>query len=163
MPFTGAKEAHHVFHHADAHVEEFALPGSIVVGHCGFQQMAGVVVLVHGHIRPAFVQASQGVIGVDVPVFLLGGGNFVDPLVALGFQFGIGFGFEGISHGFQGFEYVRVVVKNAFKFAIASTRYPFKIADAARFDLGLFNTNRDGYTGHFVHARLPKCVGNLYS
>jgi hypothetical protein len=123
----------HVVGQPHGHLQQFALAGGVVVGYGRFHQMTGAIVLVLFHVGPALVEAHQAIIGVQVAVGFLGGGDLVDPLVGLLFQGGIRVVLKRVGNGLQGFVHVGVVVVNAFVFLALLSGHLFEIADAGRF------------------------------
>ena len=53
-------------------------------------------------------------------------------------------GLEGVSNGFERFEDVGVVVENALEFPFLEAGRDFEVLDTGRFDLRLFDTDRNG-------------------
>ena len=136
----------------------FAFTGSVEVGYGCLDEVAAVVVFVHAHVGPALVHAGEGVVGVDIAIRALGGGDFFDPLVGFLFQFGTGVVVEGVGDGFQGFEDIGVVVKDTLELAFPHAGSDFEVSDARRLDFGLFDAHRDGDGGYFFKPWLPKSV-----
>ena len=130
-------------HHTDAHVQELALAGDVVICHGGFYHMAGTVHLVVVHHGPALVQARQGIIGIDVAVLQLGGGELVDPLVALGFQGRVGADLERVGHALQRLVDVGIVEEDAGMLPLPLRRI-LEIADAAGLVLYLVDADSQG-------------------
>ena len=152
---------------ADRYVEEFAVAGGVVIGHGGFDEVTGAVVLVLFHVGPAFVEARQRVIRVQVSIGQLGSRDLVDPDVGFLLNGGIGVVFERVGHRFNGFVDVAVVVVDAFVFGIAGLPVQFpcyflKVADAAGSVFGLNNAGLQRSRGYFVQFRFPELVGDGY-
>ena len=109
MPLPFPEHGHHVVGHPDGHVQELALAGSLVVGDCGLDHVAGAVHLMLVHVGPAVLKAGEGIVGVDVAVVLLRCCELVNPLVAFRLQDRIWIVHQGICHPFQGLVDIRVV------------------------------------------------------
>ena len=75
VPETGAHYGHGMIYHTLSHVKKGTLTGSMIVRDGGLYHMSGAVKLMLIHIGPALYGAGQGEVGVDVAVFLLGGGD----------------------------------------------------------------------------------------
>ena len=67
--------------------KELLLAGSFIVGNRRFHHMACTVKLMPlQQIRPALVPVLNGIVGVEIPVLVLGCGNFIHQLVYLSLQ-----------------------------------------------------------------------------
>ena len=161
VTFTGAEDRHHMVGHTDAHVQQLALAGNLVIGHTRLDHMSGAVHLVPVHILPAVLQSGEGVEGVDVAVGLLGRGELVNPLVALGFQHRIRMVLQGIGHPLQGLVHVGVVKEDA-RVLSAALGGVLVVADAVGLVLDLIDAHGQGHVLVGLQPRRPEAILNLH-
>ena len=166
-PVRHLKRGIDVVGEADGHIEEFALTGGVVVRDGGFNQVPGAVILVLFHVCPAFVEAGQRVVGIQIPVGQLGRSNLVDPLVGLLLNGRVGAIFQRIGHCFNGFVHVGVVVVDPFvrstaRLAQLLAGHFLEIADAARFGFGLHDAGVQRGRGHLIHLGLPELIADSH-
>ena len=113
MAFVGAEDGHHMVSHLDADIQQFTLPGHVVVGYSSLDHVAGAVHLMLVHVVPTLVQAGQSVECVDITILLLRRGELVNPLVTLGLKNRIGIVLEGICHTLKSLVHVGIIEEYA--------------------------------------------------
>ena len=155
------EEGHHVVSHPPAHVEQFALARSLVVGHSGLNHVAGAIHFVLIHVGPPVVEPRKRVERVDISVGPLCSGNLVNPFIRLGLQLSIAMIGQGVGHTFECLVHVRVVEEDARVLASSLSR-PLEVAHAPRLVLNLVDADGQGSLAVLEQARRPELIGNLY-
>ena len=144
VPFPGTEDPHHMVGHPYGDIEKLALAGCLVIGDGGFREMACAVHLMHLRVRPPLVQAREGVEGVYVAVFELGGSHLVNPLVAFRLECRIPVECQGVSHAFKGLVNIGIIEEDAGMVSFAAGCI-LKVADSSRLVLYLVDANREGH------------------
>ena len=160
MALVRTENRHHVVGHPDADIQKLTFPGDVVIRHSSLYHVAGAVHLMLVHVVPALVQAGQGVEGVDVTVFLLGGGEFGYPLVALRLKNRVGVVLEGICHPLESLVDIGVIEEYSRMFPL-SLGGILKIADTAGLVLDLVDTDIQGHVFVTLEPWGPETVLNL--
>ena len=155
-----SEDGHHVVDHSLSDVEQLALPRGFVVGHARLEQVAGAVHLVLVHVGPAFVEACQGVEGVQVAVGLLGSGDFRRPVVDLSFELGIGMVYQTVGIAFHCLVHIAVVEENARMLAFLAGGVD-EVLDASCLVLYLVDADGDGGFHVVLQLRRPEGVDDL--
>ena len=161
VTLAGTEDGHHMVRHPDADVEQLTFPCHVVVGHSCLYHMACTVHLVLIHIVPAVLKAGKGIIGVDISVFLLGGGELVYPLVAFRLKHRIGIVLQGISHTLECLVDIGIVKEYSRMFSFSLGRI-LEVADTAGLVLDLVDAHLEGHVLVALETRGPESVVNLH-
>ena len=103
------------------------LAGRAVVGHGRLDQVAGAVQLVHRRqVGPPLARLDQRVVGVQVAVGLLGGGDLGDHVVDGLLQRRVGLVGQRVGGPFEHLVHVGVVEVDPLELALASGRPPWR-------------------------------------
>ena len=160
MPLVGAEDGVDVVGQLAGHVQELALAGGLVVGDGRLDQVAGAVQFVAVlDVLPAILRLDEGVIGVEVAVGLLGGGDQVDDGVGPLLQLGVALVGQRVGDAFEDLVDVGVVVElRPSCLPVLQPGGDGEVLDAAG-DLALAQVGLDGGGAVGAQARAPEGVG----
>ena len=123
--------------------------------------MSGTIRFMFFHIGPPLIQTGEGIIGIQVSVRFLGGGDDVNPSICSSLKHGVMGVADGIGHGFKRFIDVTVVIIDSFVFFTLMTCHLFKISNAGRVDLCLINAGCHRGGSYFLLLGGPESIINL--
>ena len=153
----------------DGGVQQDALSRSLPVGHRRFDQVPGhIELVVVPQIRPSAIEAPDDVVGIQIPVRLLGGHDGLDRPVRQGFQRRIGLPAQTEGHPLQPFISVAVLERVTVEVSRFQPCRDAEIAHAAafcrRFRQGVVQSRpliRDGLPDQGVPEASPKAVPDV--
>jgi len=129
-----------------------------VVRHGCLDEVTGAVELVHGwEVRPPVVRLDEGVVGVDVAILALSGGDEVNDAVHLGLDGGFSRRLVRIGRALEDLVDVRVIEVDALELALLEPASDGEVAEAPRL-LAHADLMRQAHLSVTLHLGSPEFV-----